>query len=868
MHIFPAPLPSAVIEGALYEVQKPSRYIGLERNTCRKSWGAASFHVCLAFPETYEIGMSHTGLQVLYHITDHMEGVLVDRAYCPWPDMEDTMRRRGLRLWGLETRMPLSAFDTIGFSLQNELLYTNLLTMLDLSGLPLLSGDRSDSDPLIISGGPCSSNPEPYADFIDAICIGDGEELLQEVVQRVSESKRRGTRRRDMLLDLSSIPGVYVPSLYELQPDRSGRLTRHRPVHEKVPPRVERRFVSELEAGWIPDPPIVPSATLVQERLNIEIARGCTWGCRFCHAGFFQRPLRERNSGDLVKAAEGGVSETGFDELNLLSLSTADYSRLIPLLDDLTNSLTPRHVALSLPSLRVDSMSPQIVARILEVKKTGFTFAPEAGSQRLRNVINKMFTEEDILKAVNNSFEHGWNLVKLYFMIGLPTENEDDITSLVRLIKSIARLPGTSGRGRQINVSVGAFVPKPHTPFQWEPFEGTQSLESKLGRLRNEAWGKRTRVKWQNLEASYLEAALSRGDRYFSRVILEAWKDGARFDSWTEKLDLNRWARAFRKCGVDPDLYAGSWDAESALPWDIIDTGIKKTFLLRERDRALNGQTTADCRSGACQGCGLPGAPADIRLARPEIPSVIGTKCTSPAEGLRLRRNLRIRYSVTGLARFLSHLERGSILKRSLLRHRIDQIYSEGFSPRPRMALGPPLPIGVYSTVEMADFLVGEIRSQDEIRAEIAGGFPPGITVDAVSLEFPECVTEFSRISVISYEFDFSTSAEELWRSCLDAGTRFTHTSRVLVTKEKHGKTREVDLKLAIPLFEKRKGSGRGFLFNLYTNHPEGQNCSPKDVLEELFGLKPSDYSGVRIFRTGYADRNGNRFPLPLLHDS
>lgn len=857
------PVSASRIEGVLHEVQRPSRYIGLEQNAAKKSWQEARLKVCLAFPEVYEIGMSHLGLIVLYRILNAREGVLADRAYCPWPDMEQAMRKNGIPLWGIESRMPLGGFDVIGFSLQSELLATNMLTMLDLSGIPLLSHERAERHPLVIAGGPCAGNPEPYAPFVDAFCVGDGEALVSDIASLLLELVREGAPREKMLEALCGIEGVYVPLFYESARDAAGRHSLVAPLRALAPARVQRRWEPELLRDWIPEPPLVAASTPVQERLNLEVSRGCTWGCRFCHAGYFQRPLRERNPTDLLDAAVRGIGRSGFDEVNLLSLSTADYSALIPLMDALIERLGSRKVAISLPSLRANSMRGEIAARIFKVRKTGFTFAPEAGTQRLRDVINKAITEEEILEAVGSAFSSGWNLVKLYFMIGLPTETWGDIEGIVKLVRSLERVASHTAGGGELNVSIGSFVPKPHTPFQWEPFEGVGPLAEKLQFLRKELEGRRVKVKWQSLEASFLEAVLSRGDRALAGVIERAWRSGARFDSWTEMLDPGLWQRAFAQQEVNPLLFSGRWETSAPLPWDHIDIGISKKFLTRELEKAINGETTKDCRDGSCQGCGIIGAPRDNRLTEGFPRDFhISTSVSAEPEPC-LRRTLRICYSVTGMARFLSHLERAGALRRALARTELALIYSSGYSPKPKTVLGPPLPVGISSTMELADFLVSDPRRCQMLAATLSGGLPEGMEVEEVWLEFPECFAPLSEITAVTYEFDFSPAPDEFWRKMLELYGQYLAGGAVLRKKSSSGKEREQDLKRAISRFV-AIGERRAFEATANCNDPSGENAGPRDVLEAVFGLSPAEFSIVRVVRTGYLERSGRSFlPAP-----
>jgi radical SAM family uncharacterized protein/radical SAM-linked protein len=856
-------IPATLLEGVLHEVQRPSRYVGLELNAAKKAWQDARLRFCLAFPEVYEIGMSHLGLAVLYRILNACEGILADRAYCPWPDMEEVMRRRGIPLWGIESRMPLRRFDVLGFSLQSELLVTNMLTMLDLSGLPLRARDRRESDPLVIAGGPCAGNPEPFAPFVDAFCVGDGEVIVAQLASLLMELPQSGALRERALEELASLEGVYVPIFYEASRDDAGRLSLVAPLRAAAPARVKRRYEPELLPEWIPMPPLVAASTPVQERLNIEVSRGCTWGCRFCHAGYFQRPLRERDPGDLLESAVRGIELSGFDEVNLLSLSTADYSALTPLMDALLARLGPRKVALSLPSLRANSMRSDIPERILQVKKTGFTFAPEAGTQRLRNVINKAMTDEEIHAAVKSAFDAGWRLVKLYFMIGLPTETMEDIEGIVRLVRSLEKTASRSGKGGDINVSIGPFVPKPHTPFQWEPFEGVAPLTEKFFFLRRELEGRRVKVKWQNLESSFLEAAISRGDRSLAGVIERAWRDGARFDSWTERLDPGLWENAFRAQSVDPCLFTARWDPDSPLPWNHIDTGVSNKYLRRELAKALAGETTEDCRWGACQGCGIAGAPHDNRLAAPLSTEIHISPKSRPESEPCLRRTLRIRYSVTGMARFLSHLERGNVLRRALTRTGLTLVYTSGYSPRPKTALGPPLAVGIASTAELADFLIGDPRRLGSAGGKLSAGFPEGMQVEEAWLDFPECFAALSEIASAEYGFDFSPAPDKAWEKALRLYHEYVRQERVIWRKEVGGREKELDMKRALPRFAPHEDR-RAFEITVNCNDPQGQNAGPRDVLEGVFRLSPGEFHLVKVVRTGYLYGDGRPFfPAP-----
>jgi len=595
------------LDEILSQVTKPARYTGREWNSVVKDWDRARTKVLLAYPDLYEVGMSNLGLMILYDLLNKEEDILAERVYTPWVDMEGALRRAKMPLYSLETKHALGGFDIIGFSLSYELNYTNVLTMLDLAGIPLLSCQRDESHPLIIAGGSCAYNPEPLADFFDLFVIGEGEEVLLELVEAYREWGK-GERAR-FLRRAAQIEGIYVPSLYEVAYGDGG-LGTPRPQTLEVKPIITRRIVNRL-----PPPPvevIVPYVEAVHDRAMIEIMRGCTRGCRFCQAGVIYRPLRERPVEEVLFAADELLKATGYEELSLVSLSSCDHSQIEEMVRGLLTQHAPHQVTVSLPSLRVDSFSLELAALFQGRRKTGLTFAPEAGSQRLREVINKGVTEEDILSTIEGAFGAGWQRIKLYFMIGLPTETREDVAAIPGLVKRIWGMGRKiGGRRAQVSLSVATFVPKPHTPFQWMALEDEATLEEKQAFLRRELKG--FPLSWSDPQATLLEAVLSRGNRRLGAVIYEAWRRGARFDAWDELFKGAHWWEAFQNQGLDPDFYARRpLDREAPLPWDHIDVGVKKGFLAQEYERALLGQTTPDCRGGVCFSCGVletfPGA--------------------------------------------------------------------------------------------------------------------------------------------------------------------------------------------------------------------------------------------------------------------
>lgn len=594
-------------EQILPRVRKPSRYLGNEWNAIVKPWDAAKVHMVFAFPDLYEVGMSHLGLQILYGLINSSPDLLMERTFMPAPDMEEELRKNGLPLFSWESYRPLADFDVIGFTLQYEMTYSNILRMLKVAGIPWRSAHRGDGHPLVIAGGPVATNPEPLADFIDCFLIGDGEELLPRFLRRVAELK--GQKRREQLIQLAQIPGVYVPSLYQAEFGENGAMVGLRPQLPDLPLPIVRQVLTKFDEAYFPDRPIVPFMEVVHDRIMLEVMRGCTRGCRFCQAGMIYRPVRERGLKTLLEQARQLVASTGHREISLASLSTADYSSVGPLAEALVSAYGQQGVGVSLPSLRVDAFSVDLAKQIQKVRKTTLTFAPEAGTQRLRDAINKNVTEDDLLEAVKAAFSAGWMGVKLYFMIGLPTETIEDLDGIANLARKVVRIGEGMVRpkGRlEVTVSASSFVPKPHTPFQWEPQNRLEELRQKQAHLQRALRGRHLKFHWHDPELSMLEAVFSRGDRRLGAVLEAAVNAGARLDSWSEYFRFDTWRQAFIATGVDPKDYAyRRYQDDETLPWDHIDVGVSKRFLVREHRRAIAGVATGDCRGADCTGCAV-----------------------------------------------------------------------------------------------------------------------------------------------------------------------------------------------------------------------------------------------------------------------
>lgn len=562
----------------LLQVQKPARYIGHEWNMVKKEWTDDKVKVLLAFPEVYEVGMSYLGLKILYGILNKRDDCLCERAFSPWPDFEEILKKNNMKLFSLESRTALRDFDIIGISLAYELNYTNCLNLLDLGGVPVRSSERSEDDPIVIAGGPACYNPEPMSEFIDLFVIGDGEEVINEIVdlyKTMVYGEERTVGRKELLRELARIPGVYVPSLYEAAYNGDGTIKSFLPKEKELPQRIQKRVVKDLDSSFYPTDQLVPYIQIVHDRIMLEIMRGCKHACRFCQAGTTYRPRRERSKDTVVRIAREAYSKTGYEEITLLSLSSGDHSHIKEIIDELNSEFKGKDVSISVPSLRIEDSLNKLPALIAHVKKSGLTFAPEAGSECLRKVISKNIDIEKLMGALRESYKSGWRKVKLYFMIGLPTEKEDDLKSIAELLYKVSNLKREiDGKDAQVTASINAFVPKPHTPFQWEPMEPVETLLGKRNFLRDSVKSRMIEMDFNSFQIGYLEAVFARGDRKLSAVVYEAWKRGAKFDGWKEHFNFDLWLGSFKEKGLDPDFYASRRRGpDEILPWNFIDIG-------------------------------------------------------------------------------------------------------------------------------------------------------------------------------------------------------------------------------------------------------------------------------------------------------
>ena len=709
-------------------VRHPSRYIGCEWGKIVKDPESVALKIVLAFPDAYEIGMSYPGFQILYHILNRRRDVLCERVYAPFPDMEHALRDKQLSLFSLESLRPLHEFDIIGFTLQYELHATNILTMLDLGGIPLWAVHRTDNHPLVIAGGPGAFNPEPLAPFLDAVVLGDGEEIIHSIIDIVIDGKNSGTDRESLLALLAKLPGVYVPKFYHphYQENRFSGIT----VDSGFPLPVVAVHTKQLKDDYYPNHPLVPVSEVSHNRLPIEIMRGCTRGCRFCQAGMIHRPIRERAVSSICRQVIEALDNTGYEEVSLVSLSTSDYSDLETLLDELDAITHTRHVSLSFPSLRPDTFTESMAKRAAAGRTNSITFVPEAGTQRLRAVINKAGDENDLYRACEIALAHGFRNFKLYFMIGLPTETDDDLTGIAEMVKGIFRLPG-SHRLQGLTLSISPFVPKPHTPFQHLPQITGEALYQKMNFLKSILPRRKVKIDWRDPKVAEIEGIFARGDRRLSNVIYQVWQQGARFCGWSDYFRYDLYQRALQQEGLNSQKFLSGFPEGHPLPWNHLSKGISSEFLEQESQKSLNTESTPDCRE-KCQRCGLP--PQDCFLISPRgfQPMDYTKENVTVFSPDQPRTTIRIKYAVRGMLRFLSHLEMVRVWERIFRRSGLPVQFSEGYRTRPKLSFSPPRPVGIASEAEYLDVRCNPI-SIELINQKLSEILPDDMTILAMA---------------------------------------------------------------------------------------------------------------------------------------
>ena len=600
-----------ITDDILCKVEKPSRYVGGELNQVIKNPEDVNIRFAFCFPDVYEVGMSHLGTRILYHTINERKDTYCERVFAPWPDMEGLMRENNIKLFTLETKTPLDEFDMLGFTLQYEMSYTNILNMLDMSGIPIRASERGEDEPIIMAGGPCAYNPEPLYDIVDFFEIGEGEEMMNDVLEVYARHKANGkVNKKEFLREISQIGGIYVPSLYDVTYNEDGTIKEFKPKYEDVPAKVKKRIVNNFDAVAFPDEMIVPYTDIVHDRVVLETARGCTNGCRFCQAGMIYRPVREKTTNTLLEQARKALKATGYDEVSLASLSICDYSNIQNLISSLVLEHEAKKVGIALPSIRVDAFSVDLIKEIQKVRKTGLTFAPEAGSQRMRDIINKGLTEERILEAAKSAFESGWSTIKLYFILGLPYETTEDAAGIGELAEKMADVyfgipKDVRNKGLKITVSTSILVPKPFTPFQWAPMARPEIVDERIKAVRGAIKSRSIVYNYHEQETSFMEAVFARGDRRTCDVLIKAFEKGARFDGWSEYFKMDIWNEAMAECNLDPEFYVyRERNYEEVLPWDFIDIGVTRRYLERENEKAKKAELTRNCLEG-CTGCGV-----------------------------------------------------------------------------------------------------------------------------------------------------------------------------------------------------------------------------------------------------------------------
>ncbi len=875
-------IPQQKIFEILKKVEKPGRYLGNEVNAIIKDLSKVDLKIALVMPETYEIAQSNLGLQILYEVANRIPNVLAERVYAPWVDLEKVLREEKVPLFSLENKIPLGDFDIIGISLPYELSYTNILTMLDLAGIPRWSTDRKDIFPLIIGGGNQSFNPEPIADFFDAFVVGDGEESLVEIIGKVMEFKRGGAPWRapdlgaasgtptkiELLRNLTSIRGVYIPSFFEIEYKMDQTIAAVRPLYPDYV-EVKKAIVKNLDEAVFPVSPVVPSIKTVHDRLAVEVQRGCVRACRFCQAGYIYRPERQRSPEKVLELIEEGMAKTGSEEISLLSLSVGDYGCLVPLVRELFDRYEKKKVSISLPATRTDTFSPEVIREVKRVRKTGFTIAPEAGTPRMRRVINKGNSREDLYKTVENIFSEDWQLIKFYYMCGLPFETNEDLAGIIDEGYGALDIGRKYSRRVQINLNVSPHVPKPFTPFQWEAQDSVAETKRKIFFMKDQVRDRALHFKYHDPEQSYLEGVFARGDRRLAKSIEKAWVLGCRFDGWDEFFDLKKWEQAFSETGLSSEFYVTrERSKEEILPWDHLFVDLKKEFLWQERERSRIEAYTHDCSTDKCTVCGVCDY-KQIQDINYKIDPEHGSTLRFTTRGRKLseldeinrqpwrqqkslnvlleenRESLvtsleksfsiyRCRFTKTGEAAFLSHLEIMGVLKRALSRSRVKLRFSEGYHPQPKLALGQPTPTGVESLSEYFDIEIEGDLDPDFI-SQMNDTLPRGLNILSSKKLLPGTPSISASMVGVIWKVELASKYPG-GKEALEARIHWIKSQpSLLVTRRREKGSKEVDIRPYIESVEWLSDESISIVTKVL---PQG-STRPQEVLQHLFKNSP-----------------------------